>query len=82
MTHYLAFSLQDSEDSNGFFFARLSGNYLLDDGEASHNDAAMILLATDLNGHLRAHPKRVAFMPHPGQTPPKESRLTAQIASQ
>lgn len=48
-------------------------NYLLDDGEASHNDAAMILLATDLNGHLRAHPKRVAFMPHPGQTPPKES---------
>lgn len=48
-------------------------NYLLDDGEASHNDAAMILLATDLNGHLRVHPKRVAFMPHPDSVLPKES---------
>ena len=38
-------------------------------------DAAMLLLATDLNGHLRVHPKRVAFMPHPGYVAPKESHL-------
>ena len=37
----------------------------------------MLLLATDLNGHLRVHPKRVAFMPHPGSVPPKESLLVA-----
>lgn len=48
-------------------------NYLLDDGEASHNDGAMLLIATDLNGHLRVHPKRVAFMPHPNYLAPKES---------
>ncbi|CAE7547703.1 BSL3 [Symbiodinium sp. CCMP2592] len=46
-------------------------NYLWEDGEASENDAAMLLLATDLNGHLRVHPKRIAFMPNPG--PPKPS---------
>lgn len=33
----------------------------------------MLLLATDLNGHLRVHPKRVAFMPNPGALPPQES---------
>ncbi|OLQ06833.1 hypothetical protein AK812_SmicGene9814 [Symbiodinium microadriaticum] len=37
----------------------------------SAQDAAMLLLATDLNGHLRVHPKRIAFMPNPG--PPKPS---------
>lgn len=46
-------------------------NYLWEDGEASENDAAILLLATDLNGHLRVHPKRIAFMPNPG--PPKPS---------
>jgi hypothetical protein len=39
----------------------------------------MILLATDLNGHLRVHPKRVAFMPHPDSVPPKESPLVAEM---
>eukprot|EP00913_Durusdinium_trenchii_P026470 g24836.t1 len=33
----------------------------------------MLLIATDLNGHLRVHPKRVAFMPHPNYLAPKES---------
>ena len=38
----------------------------------------MLLLATDLNGHLRVHPKRVAFMPHPESVPPKESLLASK----
>lgn len=36
----------------------------------------MLLIATDLNGHLRVHPKRVAFMPHPNYLAPKESSST------
>ena len=33
----------------------------------------MLLLATDLNGHLRVHPKRLAFLPDPA--PPAPSPL-------
>ncbi|CAJ1383761.1 unnamed protein product [Effrenium voratum] len=53
-------------------------NYLLDDGEPSNNDSAMLLLATDLNGHLRVHPKRLAFLPDPAPPAPSRWAVFAQ----
>jgi len=45
-------------------------NYLAEDDDwEPPNDAAMLLLAPDVNGHLRVHPKRLAGIPRQKSKP-------------
>ncbi len=42
------------------------------ESDGQTNDAAMLLLAPDVNGHLRVHPKRLAQLPEEQEGAPRD----------